>query len=223
METCLQPREVVLDFGLLPLQVLCPQLETVAGVQVAHRSLAAMATTGDHGNSKLQPLPGMREPMTGKSVLVMHPIPHPCCLIIALNASCTTGAVMCPLQSLAEPTCHGHLDLAGSNLIMLHVHLSPAAEFVACSAIASVLDLSEQQCRLLLDTLAAVGGSSRVQAQGLEPLVNLHQLSLFLLAQIYGREAHRCGQRIAADTVCKLINLAWLIGFLGCSSPSVGM
>jgi hypothetical protein len=86
-----------------------------------------------------------------------------------------------------------------------------------------VLDLSEQQCRLLLDTLAAVGGSSRVQAQGLEPLVNLHQLSLFLLAQIYGREAHRCGQRIAADTVCKLINLAWLIGFLGCSSPSVGM
>lgn len=52
METCLQPHEVVLDFGLLPLQVLCPQLETVAGVQVAHRSLAAMATPGDRGNSK---------------------------------------------------------------------------------------------------------------------------------------------------------------------------
>jgi hypothetical protein len=78
-------------------------------------------------------------------------------------------------------------------LNVLHVHLSPAAEYVSCSAIASVLDLSEQQCRLLLDTLAAVGGSSSVQAQGLEPLVNLHQLSLFLLAQIYGREAHRCG------------------------------
>jgi hypothetical protein len=52
METCLQPREAVLDFGLLPLQVLCPQLETVAGVQLAHRSLAAAATAGDHGNSK---------------------------------------------------------------------------------------------------------------------------------------------------------------------------
>lgn len=52
METCLQPREVVLDFGLLPLQVLCPQLETVSGLQVAHRSLAAMATPGDRGNSK---------------------------------------------------------------------------------------------------------------------------------------------------------------------------
>jgi len=52
METCLQPREVVLDFGLLPLQVLCPQLETVAGVQVAHRSLAALATRGEDGNSK---------------------------------------------------------------------------------------------------------------------------------------------------------------------------
>lgn len=52
METCLQPREVVLDFGLLPLQVLCPQLETVAGVQAAHRSLAALAARGEDGNSK---------------------------------------------------------------------------------------------------------------------------------------------------------------------------
>lgn len=69
------------------------------------------------------------------------------------------------------------------------------AEYVSCSAIATVLDLSEQQCRLLLDTLTAVGGSSSsVQAQGdLEPLVNLHELSLFLLAQIYGRESHRWG------------------------------
>lgn len=64
------------------------------------------------------------------------------------------------------------------------------AEYVTCSAVAAVLDLSEQQCRLLLDTLAAVGGS--INAQGLEPMVNLHELSLFLLAQIYGREAHRC-------------------------------
>jgi hypothetical protein len=54
METCLQPREVVLDFGLLPLQVLCPQLENVAGVQQAHRSLAALATPGEHGRRELQ-------------------------------------------------------------------------------------------------------------------------------------------------------------------------
>jgi hypothetical protein len=68
------------------------------------------------------------------------------------------------------------------------------AGFVTCSAVASVLDLSEQQCRLLLDTLTAVAGSSdqqQQQQQGLEPPVNLHQLSLFLLAQIYGREAHK--------------------------------
>lgn len=52
METAVQPREAVLDFGLLPLQVICPQLETAAGVQAAHRSLAAVASRGDHGNSK---------------------------------------------------------------------------------------------------------------------------------------------------------------------------
>lgn len=73
----------------------------------------------------------------------------------------------------------------------MHTHPAPAcAEYLTCAAIAAVLDLSEQQCRLLLDTLAAVGGSTTVQ--GLEPMVNLHELSLFLLAQIYGREAHRC-------------------------------
>jgi len=58
--------------------------------------------------------------------------------------------------------------------------------------VATVLDLNEQQVQLLIDTLAAVGGSSSVQQEGLEPRVNLHELSLFLLAQIYGREAHRC-------------------------------
>jgi hypothetical protein len=49
--------------------------------------------------------------------------------------------------------------------------------------------------------LAAVAGSSDQQQlqQGLEPMVNLHQLSLFLLAQIYGREAHRC-----VTLACKL-------------------
>lgn len=81
------------------------------------------------------------------------------------------------------------------------------AEYVSCSAIATVLDLSEQQCRLLLDTLAAVGGgsSSSVQAQGdFEPLVNLHELSLFLLAQIYGRESHRWGGGLCVcmESVC---------------------
>lgn len=67
-----------------------------------------------------------------------------------------------------------------------------AAEYVTCSSVATVLDLNEQQVQLLIDTLAAVGGSSSVQQEGLEPRVNLHELSLFLLAQIYGREAHRC-------------------------------
>lgn len=90
---------------------------------------------------------------------------------------------------------------------MSHCHLFLCllinAGYVTCSAVASVLDLSEQQCRLLLDTLAAVAGSSdqQQQQQGLEPMVNLHQLSLFLLAQIYGREAHRWVKLVRMDVL----------------------
>jgi hypothetical protein len=47
----LQPREVVVGFGLL--KVLAPELESVQAVQALHRSLASVATTGSDGNSEL--------------------------------------------------------------------------------------------------------------------------------------------------------------------------
>jgi len=47
----LQPRDVVVGFGLL--KVLAPELESVQAVQALHRSLASVATTGNDGNSEL--------------------------------------------------------------------------------------------------------------------------------------------------------------------------
>ncbi|KAF6253343.1 tubulin binding cofactor C-domain-containing protein [Scenedesmus sp. NREL 46B-D3] len=46
--TYLQPRDVVVGFGLL--KVLAPELESVQAVQALHRSLASVATTGNDGN-----------------------------------------------------------------------------------------------------------------------------------------------------------------------------
>lgn len=53
MEGCmLQPRDVVLQYGVLPPSVFAPQLDSVASVQAVHRSLAAAATATSDGRSK---------------------------------------------------------------------------------------------------------------------------------------------------------------------------
>lgn len=132
-------------------------------------------------------------------------------------------------SSLANMTVYGCLQLntsccCGTTMANKHMRscltrLCPA-ELVSCAQVASVLDLTEQQCQLLLDTLAAVGGSSSVQGPGLEPLVDLHELSLFLLAQIYGREAHRCARSIYGAGAAPTGNCA-LLGMClqPCSCP----
>jgi hypothetical protein len=63
-------------------------------------------------------------------------------------------------------------------------------------ALASCLQLPQQQCELLLSTLAAVGPQGSGVGAPAAPLaaaggVSIHQLLLFLLAQMYGRDAHK--------------------------------
>lgn len=47
----LQPRDLVLQYGVLPPSVFAA-LDCVGSVQTAHRSLAAVATTAADGHSK---------------------------------------------------------------------------------------------------------------------------------------------------------------------------
>lgn len=119
---------------------------------------------------------------------------------VCININSTTASSLCThirfqlcidhthtlLRCLPPPPCPFAL-VPCALLLLLSMH----TEYVSCSSVAAVLDISEQQCQLLVDTLAALGGSSSVREQGFERSVNLHELSLFLLAQIYGREAHR--------------------------------
>lgn len=121
METCLQPREVVLDFGLLPLQVLCPQLETVAAVQVAHRSLAAVATTGDNGNSEFSLGAVLAAVGTGAACIGLDPILLPLWYLehrqrTAPQLGFRSGQHTCSVASQQlchhpfPTTCHDHLS-----------------------------------------------------------------------------------------------------------------
>lgn len=55
--------------------------------------------------------------------------------------------------------------------------------------VAACLQLTPQHCQLLLHTLAAVSPSPAMHAAG--GAVSMHQLLLFLLAQMYGRDAHK--------------------------------
>lgn len=47
-----QPREVVLQFGMLPCSLVAPQLDCVAAVLAAHRALTSAATLDAQGNSE---------------------------------------------------------------------------------------------------------------------------------------------------------------------------
>lgn len=60
-------------------------------------------------------------------------------------------------------------------------------------AVAAALQMSPQHAELLLATLAAAGpgGSGGAVAGGAPGAVSMHQLLLFLLAQMYGRDAHK--------------------------------
>lgn len=47
-----QPREVVLQFGMLPCSLVAPQLDCVAAVLAAHRALTSVSTQDAQGNSE---------------------------------------------------------------------------------------------------------------------------------------------------------------------------
>jgi hypothetical protein len=72
-----------------------------------------------------------------------------------------------------------------------------AAGLISCAAAAAVLDLPQPECQLLLDTLAAVinrsnpaAASSSAVAQP-TALVPVHLLSLFLMVQLFDRDARK--------------------------------
>lgn len=73
----------------------------------------------------------------------------------------------------------------------------PHAEYVSASAAAAALEIPAEQCQLLLYTLAAVGGkagAAAAAAAGRSPEeggTSIFDLSLFLMAQLYNREAQK--------------------------------
>eukprot|EP00775_Hariotina_reticulata_P013625 gene13625-13751_t len=64
---------------------------------------------------------------------------------------------------------------------------------ISCAAAAAVLDLPQQECQLLLDILAAVLNKPHAASSSGQPtaLVPVHQLSLFLMAQLFDRDARK--------------------------------
>jgi hypothetical protein len=105
---------------------------------------------------------------------------------------------------------------------------------VSGTSVCAVLGIGEQQCRLLQDTLAAVSpadsssGQQQQQQQQQQPAdgFDLHELSLYLMAQIYGREAHRCAESASARAVAgcsgcwlhvALLCVCWRLCVGGCA------
>eukprot|EP00882_Tetradesmus_deserticola_P020170 GHRQ01021741.1.p1 GENE.GHRQ01021741.1~~GHRQ01021741.1.p1 ORF type:complete len:297 (+),score=47.16 GHRQ01021741.1:258-1148(+) len=69
--------------------------------------------------------------------------------------------------------------------------------YVSLSAAAAALEMPEEQCQLLLYTLAAVGGKAGTAAAAaaggaaVDSGASIFDLSLFLMAQLYNREAQK--------------------------------
>lgn len=72
-------------------------------------------------------------------------------------------------------------------LSLVHAMPRVPTEYVTCEDAASVLDMPVEQCQLLLDMIPAVSSKASSPAGG----VNLYDLSLLLMAQLYKREAQK--------------------------------
>jgi hypothetical protein len=62
---------------------------------------------------------------------------------------------------------------------------------ISVSDAADALSIDQQQCQLLLDTLAAVSLAPPPPTQPPCSSAAVHDLALFLLAQLYGRDSHK--------------------------------
>lgn len=166
------PREDVLLYGTLPLALLAPALGESPGSLVAlHRALAAQAVANEDGEREQADQSGRQLGMKPCTRDLRAPAAH------APQGAALLSPAGAPSRGVRSPRPHARF-----------------AGVLPADAVASCLQLSPQHCELLLSTLTAVapgGAPSAATSGGGAPAVSMHQLLLFLLAQMYGRDSHK--------------------------------
>lgn len=165
----LQPRREVWEFGTLPVSVLCPSLDA-SSLVLAHSKLLSRSLATDGGESK-------------------------CCALLRQHACASVRDKLLIFSRIAtafpaiHPNSSGQFNAACTDLSFPCI--AGLVGTVDVSDVARLLELTSNQSDVLLEVLSALSLCPPPPPGPHGSRVVLHELSMFLVAQLFSREAQR--------------------------------